>query len=188
MHEAICVLQKEHKTGNINAFHAFFLLNFCLFIYIKSDVADWHVKGAFASQSTHLAILLHVDLRLQFTYMPGTSRSISAKDHMGDGSVGLMPPSEDRFCRSTKVCVWTLKSIKQKSHRAVGSSLQAFRQILQILKRGRRDAQDACPARQQTACYSSASSQWSWSSVKLIYWHIDTEDHHKDLSSNAGIS
>lgn len=76
-------------------------------------------------------------VRLQFTHLPGTSRSAFAKDQVGDGSVRLMPPSEDRFCCSTKVCVWTLKSIKQKSHRAAGSSLQAFGQIFQILKRGR---------------------------------------------------
>lgn len=67
--------------------------------------------------------------------MPGTSRSVSAKDQVGDGSVRLMPPSEHRFCCPTKVCVWTLQSIKQKSHGIVGSSLQAFRQILQILER-----------------------------------------------------
>lgn len=105
--------------------------------------------------------------------MPGTSRSISAKDQVRDGSVGLVPPSEDRFCCSTKVCVWTLKSIKQKSHRAVGSSLQAFRQILQILKRGRSHNQNTCPARQQMACYSRISSQWFWCSTKLIYQHTD---------------
>ena len=119
--------------------------------------------------------------------MPGTSRSISAKDQVGDSSVGLVPPSEDRFRCSTKVCVWTLKSIKQKSHRAVGSSFQAFRQILQILKRGRSDAQNVCPARQQAACYSSIANQWFWCSVKLIYWHTDPVIT-KDLSSNAGIS
>jgi len=89
--------------------------------------------------------------------MPGTSRSVSAKDQVGDGSVSLIPPSEDRFRCSTKVRVWTLQSIKQKSHRAVGSSLQAFRQILQILKRGRSDGQNACPAGQQMARYSCIS-------------------------------
>lgn len=68
------------------------------------------------------------------TYMPGTSRRVSAKDQMGNDSVGLVPPSKDRFCSSTEVCIWTQQSIKKKSHGALGSSLQTFRQILQILK------------------------------------------------------
>lgn len=137
---------------------------------------DWSIRGASASPVTtsgHLTTCKIKAVRLQFTYMPGTPRSVSAKDQVGNGSVSLLPPSEDRFCCSTKVCVWTLKSIKQKSHRAVGSSFQAFRQILQILKRGRSDAQKACSDSKQTACYCSISNQWFWCSVKLIYWHTD---------------
>lgn len=194
MVETIHVLQKEQEMGNIKACFLMlvFLLNFHLSVYIKSNMADWHFRGAFLSPvNTFGCYTAQAPAQLQFTYVPGASRRVSAKDQVGDGSVRLMPPSEHRFCCPTKVCVWTLKSIEQKSHRAVGSSLQAFRQILQILKRGRPDAQSACTARQQTACYSRISDQWVWCAGKLIYWHTDLflpKGYLEDLSNNAAIS
>lgn len=80
-----------------------------------------------------------------------------------------MPPAEHRLCCATKVCVWPLQGVEQESHGAVGSSLQAFRQILQILQRQGPDAQRACSARQQTACHCSSSEQWAWAAHLLAH-------------------
>lgn len=162
MDETIHVLQKEQEMGNIKASRACFPFKLSL-VYIHIYKVTWltGITGElFSLVNTFGYYTTHRPSWLQVTYMPGTSRSVSAKDQVGDGSVRLMPPSEHRLCCPTEVCVWAQQSIKEKSHRAVGSSLQAFRQILQILQRERPDAQSACSARQQAACYSSISDQW----------------------------
>lgn len=165
MDKTIHVLWKEQEMGNIRACFPF-KLSLVKNIYMSiCDVTQLTgiLEELFSLQTAHLAITQHTDPSwLHFTYVPGTSRSVSAKDQVGDGSVRLMPPGEHRFCCPTKVCVWPLQSVKQKSHRAVGSSLQAFRQILQILEREGSESQRACSARQQPACHSSISDQWAW--------------------------
>lgn len=68
--------------------------------------------------------------------MPGSPRQIPAQDDVGDGSLLLVLPGEDRLHVSPKVCVWAQEGIKEQGHRALAPAFEAFGQVIQVLAGG----------------------------------------------------
>ena len=68
--------------------------------------------------------------------MPGPPWQVPAQDQVGDGSLLLVLPGEDRLHVAPKVCVWAQEGIKQQGHRALAPAFKAFGQVIQVLGGG----------------------------------------------------
>ena len=85
---------------------------------------------------SYIYLSRHVDSAQVPTHMPGTPRQVPAQDQVGDGSLLLVLPGEDRLRVSPKVCVWAQEGVKEQGHWALTPAFKAFGQIIQVLAQG----------------------------------------------------